>query len=131
MESTPPSQPTSPRSNDPAHPADHHLHLPGPDWPAQATEFIVESVDKVRDRTTGTILTIAQVTVYGLLAGILGVVVAVLLIVGLIRLLDEVLPSDVWLAYLLLGIASLVGGVMVFRRRVAVSVPAAGNTTPR
>ena len=26
MESTPPSQPTSPRSNDPAHPADAHVH---------------------------------------------------------------------------------------------------------
>lgn len=130
MESTPPSRPDAARSHDPAHAADHHLHLPGPDWPAQAADFVVESVDKVRDRTTGTVLTIAQVTVYGLLAVILGTVVLVLTVIGLIRLLDEILPSDVWLPYLVLGAASLIGGLVVFRRRLP-RADGAGNTPQR
>lgn len=87
------------------------------DWPAQATDLVVNTVDAVRDRTTGTILTIARVTVFGLLAVLLGSVVAVLAIVLLVRLLDVILPSSVWLPYLLLGSASLIGGLLVFRRR--------------
>jgi len=55
------------------------------DWPAQATDLVVNTVDAVRDRTTGTILTIARVTVFGLLAVVLGLVVAVLAIVLLVR----------------------------------------------
>jgi vacuolar-type H+-ATPase subunit I/STV1 len=87
------------------------------DWPAQATDFVVNTVDAVRDRTTGTILTIARVTVFGLLAVVLGFVVAVLTIVLLVRFLDAILPSSVWLAYLILGLVSLIGGLIVFRRR--------------
>lgn len=87
------------------------------DWPAQATDFVVNTVDAVRDRTTGTVLTIARVTVFGLLAVVLGLVVAVLTIVLLVRFLDAVLPSSVWLAYLILGSASLIGGLIMFRRR--------------
>jgi vacuolar-type H+-ATPase subunit I/STV1 len=87
------------------------------DWPAQAADFVVNTVDAVRNRTTGTILTIARVTVFGLLAVVLGLVVAVLTIVLLVRLLDEILPSNVWLPYLVLGLASLIGGMLAFRRR--------------
>ena len=87
------------------------------DWPAQATDLVVNTVDAVRDRTTGTILTIARVTVFGLLAVVLGLVVAVLALVLLVRFLDAILPSSVWLPYLILGLASLVGGLLVFRRR--------------
>jgi vacuolar-type H+-ATPase subunit I/STV1 len=95
------------------------------DWPAQAADMVVSTVDAVRARTTGTILTIARVAVFGLLAVLLGLVVAVMTIVLLIRFLDAILPSSVWLPYLVLGLASLIGGFLVFRRRH----PSAGNTT--
>ncbi|MBU6330036.1 MAG: hypothetical protein KGR18_08825 [Acidobacteria bacterium] len=87
------------------------------DWPAQAADLVVNTVDAVRRRTTGTILTIARVTVFGLLAVVLGLVVATMLLVMLIRLLDVILPSSVWLPYLVLGLASLIGGLLLFRRR--------------
>ncbi len=93
------------------------------DWPAQAADMVVNTVDAVRDRTTGTILTIARVTVFGLLAVLLGLVVVVMAIVLLVRLLDAILPSSVWLPYLVLGVASLTGGLLLFRRRHPV-----GNT---
>ncbi len=99
------------------------------DWPAQAADLIVNTVGAVRDRTTGTILTVARVAVFGLLAVVLGVVVIVLTIIALIRLLDVILPSSVWLPYLIVGVASLIGGLLVFRRRNPPS--ASGNTSPR
>jgi vacuolar-type H+-ATPase subunit I/STV1 len=93
------------------------------DWPAQAADLVVNTVDAVRDRTTGTILSIARVTVFGLLVVLLGLVMVVMAIVLLVRLLDAILPSSVWLPYLVLGLASLFGGFLVFRRRHP-----AGNT---
>ena len=98
----------------------------GGDWPAQAADLVVNTVGTVRDHTTGTILTIARVAVFGLLAVVLGVVTIVLAIVMLIRLLDEILPSSVWLPYLLLGAASLIGGLLLFRRRHPAAT--SGNT---
>ena len=99
------------------------------DWPAQAADLIVNTVGTVRDRTTGTILSIARVAVFGLLAVVLGFVVIVLSLIGVIRLLDEILPSSVWLPYLIVGAVSLVSGILVFRRRFP--PPSSGNTSPR
>jgi hypothetical protein len=50
-----------------------------------------------------------------------------LIVIAAIRLLDEVLPSGVWLAYLVLGVVFVIAGALVFRKR---NQPAAatGNT---
>jgi hypothetical protein len=87
-------------------------------WPAQAADTIVGVVDKVRDKTTGPIQTAARGLVYGIVAAVLGTMVAVLLIIGAIRLLDAVQPwGNVWLPYLELGLIFLVAGSLIFRRR--------------
>ena len=86
MASTPANGPTNPTPSVPA----------SGDWPAQAADMVVGTVDAVRTRTTGTILTIARVTVFGLLVVLLGLVVLVMTIVLLIRFLDAILPSSVW-----------------------------------
>ncbi len=97
------------------------------DWPAKAADAIVNVVGSVRDRTTGPITTIARGIVFGFFAVVLGITVAVLVIIFAIRLLDVILPSGVWLAYLVLGIVFLIAGALVFRKR---NQPApAGNTT--
>jgi hypothetical protein len=93
------------------------------DWPAQATKTVVDVVGKVRDRTTGPITTAARGLVFGLFAAILGIVVAVLAIIALVRLLDEALPSGVWLAYLVLGFVFTLAGALVFRKRKAPATP--------
>lgn len=92
------------------------------DWPAQAADQIVNLVDNVRDKTTGPIQTAARALIYGILAGILGVVVVVLLIIWFIRLLDilvdKYLPwGDIWLPYAILGVILLAAGTFFFRRR--------------
>jgi vacuolar-type H+-ATPase subunit I/STV1 len=91
--------------------------LAGGDWPAQATNAIVDLVGTVRDKTTGPITTIARGVVFGLFAGVVGLIVAILALIAVIRLLDEALPSGVWLPYLILGTLFVIGGALVFRKR--------------
>jgi hypothetical protein len=93
--------------------------LTGVDWPAQAADAIVNVVGTVRDRTTAPVIKAARAVVFGVFAGILIVTIAVLAIIGTVRLLDEALPYGVWLAYLILGIAFTGAGALLFRRRNA------------
>jgi len=97
------------------------------EWPARAADAIVNVVGLVRDNTTGRITTIARGLVFGLFAAVLGTAVFVMLIIASIRLLDEALPSGVWLAYLVLGVVVLIAGALVFRKRNQ-PAPPAGNT---
>lgn len=105
---------TGPPPADP--PADPVGGLSG-DWPAQAADAIVDLVGVVRDKTTGPITRAARAVVFGLFAALVAVAVTVLAIIALIRLLDEVLPSGVWLAYLLLGLVFVGLGGLVYRKR--------------
>lgn len=93
--------------------------LTGGDWPAQATNTIVDLVGTVRDKTTGPITTAARGLVFGFFAAVLAGIIGVLAIIAVIRLLDEALPSGVWLPYLILGVLFVVAGTLVFRKRKA------------
>ena len=97
-------------------------HLPtqllSGDWPTQATDAVVRTVDTVRDKTTGPIQTAARGVVYGILATVAATMVTVLVIVGLVRFLDAIQPfGNIWLPYLELGVVFSLGGYLVFRRR--------------
>lgn len=106
--------------------------LIGGDWPAQAADAIVNAVETVRDRTTTPIMKIARGLVFGVFAGTIIIAIAVLAIIGVVRLLDEALPSGVWLPYLLLGVLSTVVGALLFRRRNAPApAPAVGKSKKR
>jgi len=94
------------------------------DWPVQAADTIVKGVDTLRDKTTGPAQKAARAFVYGLLAAVLGTMVAVLLIIGLVRLTDSLVglfmdPPRIWVTYLIVGILFTVVGYVVFRRRRA------------
>jgi hypothetical protein len=97
---------------------------PSSDWPKQATDAIVDLVDQVRDRTTGTVLTIARAIVFGVIVAVLAGIIFVLALIGSVRLVNEALMNafpwaDVWLTYLLFGVVFLAAGTVVFRRRQA------------
>ncbi len=47
----------------------------------------------------------------------MAIVVTVMALIALVRLLDEVLPSGVWLPYLILGLVFTGIGALVFRKR--------------
>lgn len=95
--------------------------LSGGDWPAQAADAIVTTVEKVRDRTTVPIMKLARATVFGVFITTFVIVLCTLLIIGLVRLLDEILPSGVWLPYLILGVVVTGLGWLLFRKRNASS----------
>lgn len=88
------------------------------DWPAQATDAIVNMVDQVRDKTTGPILTASRALVFGLITTLLLSIVVILVIIALLRLLNEVLPA-VWLTYLIVGVFFTGVGAVLFRKRHA------------
>jgi hypothetical protein len=96
---------------------------PDRDWPAQAADTIEQVVGTVREKTTGPAITAARGLVYGLFAGVVGVVVAVLFIVMAVRMLDTYLPDawfgeeHMWAAYLVLGVVFLLVAAILWPRR--------------
>ncbi len=88
-----------------------------PDWTVQVTDLIVDSVDKVRTRTTGPILEISKGAVHAVVAILLAVPVFTFGIVGVVRLLDWAIPGDVWIVYGGLGIIFTLVGVVLWGQR--------------
>jgi len=86
-------------------------------WPAQAADLVVDVVQTIRDRTTAPLQTIARGIVYGTAIVFLAVTAVVLLIIGLVRFVDNYLPGEVWATYLLLGSVSFVAGLIVWATR--------------
>ena len=98
--------------------------LNDPNWAADFTDTIVDTVDKVRSRTTKPIVMIARGLVFGLLTAFLVVMAVILLLVatsrGLISALEWPLDHEtaVWVSYLVLGaLLCLVGTVCMMKRQ--------------
>jgi hypothetical protein len=93
------------------------------DWPVQMAETITRVVGTVRDKTTGPALTIARAIVYGTFAAVVGLVVAVLFVIALVRVVDVYLPDSVfgeqhtWATYLLLGVLFTGSGLLMWAKR--------------
>ena len=98
--------------------------LTDPNWATEFTQTIVESIDKVRNRTTKPIVMIARGLVFGLLIAFLGVMALVLLLVGLSRGLINLLEwpfdhnSAVWISHLIVGsLLVLLGAILMIKRQ--------------
>lgn len=89
----------------------------GEDWTDQVTGLIVDSVDKVRSRTTGPILEVAKGSVHAVVALILLAPVAVLFLVLTIRVLTYFVFREVWITYAVLGMLFALIGVVMWGRR--------------
>ncbi|HJR26377.1 MAG TPA: hypothetical protein VJ804_12950 [Acidimicrobiales bacterium] len=93
------------------------------DWPAQAADSIERLVGRVRDLTTGRAITAARALVYGTFALLVGLAVAVLVTIALVRGLDVALPDSVfgedhvWAAHLILGGLFTILGMVLWARR--------------
>ena len=74
------------------------------DWTVQATDTIEGLVTKIRDKTSMPLVTVARALVFGLLAAVMGIVVAVLVAVMLVRVIDVTTgDGNVWIAHLAVG----------------------------
>ena len=90
---------------------------PQADWADQVTDLIVDTVDKVRDRTTGPILEVSKGIVHGVVALLILTPILVLFFAGAIRLLNWAVPGYVWIAYAILGVLMLLLGTFLWSRR--------------
>jgi hypothetical protein len=87
-----------------------------PEWPARAADTIVDTVDKVRDKTTRPALVAARAVVYGLLAVVVGSVALISLLVGVIRVADNYLPGNIWIIYAALFAVLSLAGLVSLRK---------------
>lgn len=96
------------------------------DWPARASATIVEYVGTVRDKTTGPALSASRSVVYILAMALIAVVVAILGLVLAVRVLVSATAyvpgvelGETWLAYLILGVLFILGGLVLWRKKEA------------
>lgn len=87
------------------------------DWTDQVTDLIVSTVDGIRDKTVDPLLKSARAIVYGVVILIVALPVVVLALVMLIRFMDWAIPGDVWIPYLILGVAMVAGGLALWQKR--------------
>ena len=68
-------------------------------------------------KTSGPAIGVARTVVFGLLGALLALIAAVVFLIGLVRLLDVVIPKDVWLVYLILGGLFVALGAFLWSKR--------------
>jgi uncharacterized membrane protein len=99
--------------------------LTDPNWATETTDKLVTLIDTVRSQTTQKVVYAARGAVFGVIAVMLGVFIAIIALVGSMRGLQALLElavgweRAVYLSYFVVGgILSLVG-LVLFRKRNA------------
>ncbi len=98
----------------------------GSDWTTDLLDRLDHYIEVVRSNTTDRLVKVARLLVYGLIAVIVGTMAGVVALIAVIRILDVVLPREVWLPYILLGAIFLGLGLFLWSKKTA---PAVGPTT--
>jgi hypothetical protein len=99
--------------------------LTDPNWATETTDKLVSVIDNVRSQTTQKVVYAARGAVFGVIALMLGTVIAVILFAGLLRgtqaLLELAVDWDraVYLSYLIIGGLFSLVGLFLFRKRNA------------
>lgn len=91
----------------------------GKDWTTDLLDRLDHYIELVRSNTTDRVVRIARLLVFGLIAVILGSMAGLLALIALIRILDVVLPREVWLPYVVLGAIFLGAGLFLWAKRTA------------
>ncbi|MCB0978424.1 MAG: hypothetical protein KDB02_13300 [Acidimicrobiales bacterium] len=92
------------------------------EWSAQAADTVVDTIAKVRDKTTRPAQIAARGLVYGLVVAVLGTAAFVLLMVGITRAWSNWMPGDIWILYLAIAVVFTIAGLFCLGR--------ANKTTP-
>ncbi|MDE0613436.1 MAG: hypothetical protein F4124_15770 [Acidimicrobiia bacterium] len=88
------------------------------DWPEQATDAVVNTVDKVRDVTTGPVVNFTRLLGYLVFGVFPLIIVLVLGIIAAVRGL-EVATGRAWAAHGILGLVFVSLGAFAWSRRPA------------
>jgi hypothetical protein len=94
----------------------------GADWTKDLLDRLDHYIEVVRTNTTDRLVKVARLIVFGVIALILGSMAAIVALITLIRVLDIVLPREVWLPYLLLGAIFLGAGLFLWSKKTAPTV---------
>ena len=86
------------------------------EWPAQAADTIVDTISKVRDRTTKPALLAARAVVYGLIAAVVGTISLFLVLLMIVRWYDVWAPGPVWPIYAFFAVVFSLGGLFCLRK---------------
>ena len=86
---------------------------------SQATSVVVNLVTSVRGKTTGPLLFVARLIVYSIAILIAASAAIVLFVIAAVKIVNQLLPGDVWAAYLLLGAVFALVGTFFWSKRVA------------
>ena len=89
------------------------------DWTKDLLDRLDHYIDVVRSNTTDRLVKVARVLVFGVIALILGSMAGIIALITLIRVLDIVLPREVWLPYMVLGSIFLVAGLFAWSKKTA------------
>ena len=107
--------------SDTSNPVERSESLPVPglpaDWHVKATDKIVTTVDTVRVKTSGPAIKVSRAVVFGLMGGLLSLIALIVFLIGIVRLLDNVLPWDIWFVYLILGAVFCTIGALLWTKR--------------
>src|SRR3954451_15240120 len=94
------------------------------DWTVQAADTIETFVGTIRDKTVVPATTVARGIVYGLVAGVLGLVILIMAIIIIVRLGTVYLPGwfadkrgrSAWATQVVLGGILTIGGLFLLRK---------------
>lgn len=86
------------------------------DWADQVTNLVVDSVDKVRDRTTGPILEYSRASVHLVVALLVALPMALLMVLGMVRLLTWA-TGHAWISYTIMGVVLIGIGAALWSKR--------------
>jgi uncharacterized membrane protein len=97
--------------------------LTDPNWATETTDKLVSLIDNVRGQTTQKVVYAARGAVFGVIAAMLGTLIAIIAIVGLFRGLQSLLElavgwdRAVYLSYFIVGAIFSIVGLVLFRKR--------------
>ncbi|MDQ6726381.1 MAG: hypothetical protein M3066_09500 [Actinomycetota bacterium] len=94
----------------------------GADWTADLLDRLDHVIEVVRSNTTDRLVRVARLIVFGLIAAVVGLMALILLVIASIRILDVILPSNVWLPDVVLGAIFLGAGLFCWSKRTAPAV---------
>jgi hypothetical protein len=107
--------------SDTPNPVERSESIPVPglpeDWHVRATDKIVSTVDTVKVKTSGPAIKVSRALVFGLLGAFISLIALIVFLIGFVRLLNNVIPKDVWLVYLILGAVFMAAGAFAWSKR--------------
>jgi hypothetical protein len=90
------------------------------DWPAKVADTIEDVVDAVHDRVVRPLTLVARGLVFGIIVGVMALVLGILAVIAVIRLLDVyAFGGRVWAADALFGVVLVAAGVFAWTKRGA------------